>query len=110
MLAYPKNATFWQSHKLHVLVAVLVLMLHGVLVYALWRARADSLPESEPVAVRLINEPTQSVAPVFTPSKAAAATAFPTLKLAPTLTPAGLSVEIFAPLRHPWKQWPLLLR
>lgn len=97
MLAYPKNTSFWQGHKLHVLVAMLVLMLHGALVYALWRARAGSLPETAPVAVRLINETTPPAVTVATPSRAAIAVALPS-KLAPTPTPAGSSVEISA---HP---------
>lgn len=101
MLAYPKNTSFWQGHKLHVLVALLVLMLHGALLYALWRARAGSLPETAPVSVRLINEPASSVAPVSTPSRTAATAAFPASKPAPTPTPAGSPVEISAPHAAP---------
>ena len=35
----------------HVGVAVLVVILHAALLYALWRARADNLPATEPVFV-----------------------------------------------------------
>lgn len=88
------------------LVATLVLILHGALVYALWRARAGNLPPTAPVAVRLINEPAPSAGPGATPSKAvpykaATATAFPTPKLAPTPTPAGASVEVSTPSAAP---------
>lgn len=105
MLAYPKNATFWQSHKLHVLVAVLVLMLHGVLVYALWRARADSLPESEPVAVRLIDEAFPPAPSVSSPPSVTAAMplspkhVFPRHARSPM--PAVSSIEISASIRAP---------
>ena len=100
MLAHPKNTSFWQGHKLHVLVAMLVLMLHGALVYALWRVRAGSLPETVPVAVRLITETTPPAVTVATPGRAAIAVALPP-KLAPTPTPAGSSVEISAPPAAP---------
>lgn len=69
MLAYPKNVSFWQAHKLHVGVAVLVLILHAALLYALWRARAVSMPGTEPVFARLINDPS-SAAPVSVPVSA----------------------------------------
>lgn len=68
LLAHPKNVSFWRGHKLHLLVALLVLTLHGALVYALWRARVSQLPPTPPVAVRLINEPAPTVGLRATPS------------------------------------------
>lgn len=109
MLAPPKNVSFWRGHKLHVLVAMLVLMLHGALVYALWRARANILPPTTPVAVRLVNETAPVAGPAATPSSAApdkavaaSETALPIPKpgVAPTFTDsaAEISVSTVAPV------------
>lgn len=68
MLAHPKHVSFWRGHKLHVLVAMLVLTLHGVLVYALWRFPTNNLPAT-PVVVRLIQDSPPTTAPLnATPS------------------------------------------
>ena len=68
MLSQLKNASFWRGYKLHVLVAMLVLMLHAALVYALWRAHARKSPSPTPVVVRLIHESVPTPGLKATPS------------------------------------------
>ena len=115
MLAHPKNVSFWRGHKLHVLVAMLVLMLHGALVYALWRARVSQLSPTDPVTVRLINESPPTAASRAPPSIAspratqpkhekatlASETVLPTPQPAPKLVLRGASAEISLPSAAP---------
>lgn len=51
-----KSLLLWRAHKLHLIVAGLVILLHAALLYALWRARADNLPATEPVFADVIVE------------------------------------------------------
>jgi len=48
-----------KHHARHLRVGVLVLALHGALMYALWRARPSAMPEAPtPVFVRWVDTPT----------------------------------------------------
>lgn len=98
MLASPKNPSFWRAHKLHVLVAVLVLILHATLFYALWRARAGSLPTTEPVFARLIHD-TSSAASVSIPVKPA--NTRPITKQKSAQVPAISPMPMLAPITAP---------
>lgn len=59
-----KSLSFWRAHKLHLIVAGLVILLHAALLYALWRARADNLPAAEPVFADVIVERPPAPAPL----------------------------------------------
>ena len=56
--------SFWRTHKLHVGVAGLVVLMHAGLIYALWLARADHLPATEPVFAEVIVDKPLASAPV----------------------------------------------
>lgn len=56
MRVYSKFLSFWCTHKLHIGVAGLVVLLHAGLLYALWLAHGDSLPATEPVFADVIVE------------------------------------------------------
>lgn len=58
-----KSLSFWRAHKLHLVVAGLVILLHAGLLYALWRVRADNLPATEPVFADMIVERPPAPAP-----------------------------------------------
>lgn len=62
--------SFWRTHKLHIAVAGLVVLMHAGLIYALWLARADHLPATEPVFAEVIVDKPLASAPV-TATKAA---------------------------------------
>ena len=64
------NGSFWRTHKLHIAVAGLVVLLHAVLILALWLARAERLPATEPVFAEVIVDKPRAPAPV-TATKAA---------------------------------------
>ena len=63
MRVYSKYLSFWRTHKLHVGVAVLVVLLHAGLLYALWLARAGNLPATEPVFADVIVDKPPASAP-----------------------------------------------
>lgn len=73
MRVYSTYRSFWRTHKLHIGVAGLVVLLHAGLIYALWLARADRLPATAPVfAEVIVNKPLTS-APMTTTKPATTA-------------------------------------
>lgn len=69
------NGSFWRTHKLHIAVAGLVVLLHAGLIYALWLARAERLPATEPVFAEVVAD--KPLAAPLTPTKAATPAAAP---------------------------------
>lgn len=73
MRVSPPYGSFWRTHKLHIGVAVLVVLMHAGLIYALWLARADHLPATEPVFAEVIVGKPLASAPVAATQVATAA-------------------------------------
>lgn len=57
MHTHVKKKLYEEGPKTRFAVGILVLALHGVLIYALWRAHPGTMPEPTPVFVRLLDAP-----------------------------------------------------
>ena len=68
MHTHVKNKLCAEGYRTRFAVGILVLALHGALIYALWRAHPGTMPEPTPVFVRLLDAPPSIPVKEVTPS------------------------------------------